>query len=177
MNQLQSPDSQDEINIIFPSVILGSLYLFLLWLVARYMPALPDPVATHFSFSGEPNGWMSRQGFLLFATLFTAGIIILLSGVGYLTRYLPHTLVNIPNREFWLHADRRRQADRMLFRQMLWLCCLLTAFMTALIFVVIRANLHQPVRLSNQDSIPLMAAFLAAFVVWFIVLYRQFRVP
>src|SRR5947208_16981186 len=46
---------------------------------------LPARLATHFDFSGHPNGWMSREGslvfFILFATLISATVAWVLSRV------------------------------------------------------------------------------------------------
>jgi hypothetical protein len=46
---------------------------------------LPARLATHFDFSGHPNGWMSREGslvfFILFATLMSATVTWVLSRV------------------------------------------------------------------------------------------------
>jgi hypothetical protein len=44
-----------------PSVALLALCFGFLWYLASSSAELPDRVANHFDFGGEPNGWMSRQ--------------------------------------------------------------------------------------------------------------------
>ncbi len=34
-----------------------------------YFPVMPDPMASHFGFNGEANGWMSKNGFFVFEAL------------------------------------------------------------------------------------------------------------
>ena len=45
-------------------IYLGLLSLAILQ-AAWYYPRLPETVASHFSGSGIPDGWMSKQSFLL----------------------------------------------------------------------------------------------------------------
>lgn len=45
-------------------IYLGLLLLAILQ-AAWYYPQLPEMVASHFGVSGKPDGWMSRQSFLL----------------------------------------------------------------------------------------------------------------
>jgi hypothetical protein len=44
---------------------------------ASWWQRLPARLATHFDLSNQPNGWMSRGGFLIFLLLFAAGVVAL----------------------------------------------------------------------------------------------------
>lgn len=101
--------------------VLLLLYAFFLGYWAWSGTQLPDRLATHFNGSGEPNGWMSRSAsqtfMLVFGFLFPLFIILVCSA----TRFLPVSLINIPNRQYWLAPERRIEASNYLFRQSLWL--------------------------------------------------------
>lgn len=46
-----------------PYLAFTLLGIVLLADLALTVPALPEPVATHFDGAGNPNGWMSRRGY------------------------------------------------------------------------------------------------------------------
>lgn len=84
-----------------PVVALLASCLGFLWYLASSSAELPDRVATHFGFGGEPNGWMSRQGTVTFMAGMGIGLPLFLLGVASLVRVLSASLINIPRREYW----------------------------------------------------------------------------
>lgn len=164
-------------NTLVPLMLMVLLYLILLLNLSRLSATLPETVATHFNFRGVPDGWMPRQAFLIFIAAFAALVPLFLCGIALITRILPASLINVPNREYWLSPERRRSTDRILFSHMLWLCCLMIAFMNGIFRVVVRANLSPAQQMSNKDLFLLMGAFLVALIVWIIALLRMFRKP
>jgi len=83
----------------------------LLWIY----PALPEMVASHFDGQGNPNGWMSKQTFLIFEAvllIFVVGEFLL---VPWFVRRLPNSLINLPNKDYWL-SDERRNETFSIFR-------------------------------------------------------------
>ena len=53
---------------VFPSI----LFLTFLLRLARTWDDLPDQVASHFDFSGDPNSWMSKRWFAVLAVVWGA---------------------------------------------------------------------------------------------------------
>jgi len=55
-------------------VVLICLTVFAAVFIIYTTRYLPDPVATHFGAGNQANGWMSRNGYLLFMLAFLIGI-------------------------------------------------------------------------------------------------------
>ena len=74
--------------------------------VAHYLPLVPDPLASHFGFSGRPNGWTSH--FRMIAGL--AALVLLFAAIFAATFFfgrIPDRLINVPNKTYWLASERR----------------------------------------------------------------------
>src|SRR6478736_3772473 len=121
-------------------ILLLALYAVFAGSLIYAAGELPQRVATHFDFQGNPNGWMSKQADLLFMGALGVGLPLFLIGVCYATRFLPAGMVNIPNREYWLAPERRAQTSAYVGAQSIWLGCVTVAFMTVVHLLVVFAN-------------------------------------
>ena len=74
-----------------------------------FVPKLPDQVANHFNAHGVADGWTSRNTFLISHVCVQLIMATLLVGVAEYSRFLPDAIFNMPNKEYWLHEDRRDQ--------------------------------------------------------------------
>ena len=161
----------------FPRLLLPLLYCLFLAHLALTARQLPERVASHFNGAGEPNGWMSRTTHLEFMAGLGTGLPLLLVVVAVLVRFLPAGLINIPNREYWLGPERRRQTGEELFTACLWLACLGAAFLTGLNALLVDANLRHPPSLSGASLATLTGLFLLALGGWIVALLLHFRLP
>ncbi len=135
---------------------------------------LPDTVATHFGADNQANGWMSRNGYLLFILGFMVGISFFVSFVvGTLPRKFPQW-TNVPNRDYWLAAERREESLRYLNAHGKRLACLIVMMMLGMHYVILKANYNQPPRLPLSTFSPILVGFSVALVWWIIRLYRRF---
>ncbi len=87
---------------------------------AYYYPLLPDRVASHFGPSGRPDAWSSKDAFVAIYLFAVAVIAVVFSGIGLLLRRTPATLINLPNRDYWLSPERSSGTIAFLSRQFLW---------------------------------------------------------
>ena len=158
-----------------PALVLGLLYLFFLGFLALSSGQLPDRVATHFDGSGLPNGWMSRSSHLWFTVVLGLAFPLIVAVVLFCIRFLPDSLINIPKRDYWLSAERRSDTFAYLFRQSLWFACIGVCFVTAIQFLIVRANLYRPAHLSTPLLFAVTGGFLLALAVWAIAMIRHFR--
>jgi uncharacterized membrane protein len=135
---------------------------------------LPDTVATHFGTDNQANGWMSRNGYLLFILGFMIGISTFVSFVvGTLPRKFPQW-THVPNRDYWLAAERREGSLRYLSAHGKRLGCLIVMMMLGMHYVTLKANYNQPPRLPLSTFSPILVGFSVALVWWVIRLYRRF---
>lgn len=136
---------------------------------------LPERVATHFGAGGRANGWMPRDDYLLFMLAFAAGLpLVVFVVVGCAPRLAP-SLINIPNRGYWL-ADARRDATlAALLDSGAWLGCVTALFAAGIHWTLLEANAATPPQLPGTLFVALIVAFFAAMVLWVGGLYVRFR--
>jgi uncharacterized membrane protein len=138
---------------------------------------LPDPVATHFGAAGRANGWMSRDGYVLFMLAMVVGLpLALLLSMVWLPGFAPR-LVNIPHREQWLAGPARPAALASLAGFGAGFSTLTAAFMIGLHLLIVAANEVNPPVLPQQGFFWLLALFLLGIVLLLIALGLRFRRP
>lgn len=132
-------------------------------------------VATHFNLAGNPNGWMTQSQSSLIWLTTGVGLPLFLATTGYLVRFLPVDLLNLPNREYWLAEGRRQESFNYFFRQFLWMACFAAIFILTQILLQIQANQRTPAHLSTPLVLLCAAGFIAAIVGWHWAMLRHFR--
>jgi uncharacterized membrane protein len=135
---------------------------------------LPAQIASHFGAGGVPNGWMSRNTYLLFMLAF--GVVLPIAVVLGMT-VLPRKVnaINIPHREFWLEPARREATLRFLAAHACWLGSLVVVFIAAIHLLLIEANATQPPRLPAAMFYTLLVVFVVALGTWMAMLHVRFR--
>lgn len=140
--------------------------------------ALPEHVATHFGTNGRPNGWMSHD---VFARAMAAVVLVPVAAVqaiGFLLGRLPTSLINLPNRDYWLAPERRTKTLEHIQTAMLEFGNAMFAFMLFVLWSIIDANKHAPnVHLGSSFQYGLFG-FLGFVAVWMFLLVKPYlRVP
>lgn len=143
-------------------------------LLALTYGSLPQRVATHFSGAGAPNGWMSRQGFLLFQAGMVAVMAAAFFGLPRLLARVPAKSINVPNREYWTRPDRLPELHAILARYMGWMGVLVLGFMVGLFALTLRANLMGEPRLEPTWAGLMLALFLGADLAWLVLFLTRF---
>jgi uncharacterized membrane protein len=157
----------------FPILLFVVLYLGFLLLVVFSRLLLPEHVASHFNFSGNPDGWMNRSSYFTFFAIFGFVFPLFVVAICWLARVFPGG-INIPHRDYWLAPERNRETFDNLFRQSWWFACLAICFVIGLYFLMIEANHASPPHFSTSGIITLACGFIAGVVVWIVTLIRQF---
>src|SRR5687768_4726464 len=96
-----------------------------------YYSALPEKMASHFNAAGEVDGWMSKSSFFIFE----GGILLLILAeftlIPFLIKILPDSLINLPNKDFWLAKERREETFAAIRDYFEWFSILLLALFIA----------------------------------------------
>jgi hypothetical protein len=146
-------------------------------LIVATSSALPDRVASHFARGGQANGWMARETYVAF--MLGAGVllpILLVALLAWLPRAFPGA-VNLPNRAYWLEAERR-DATLASVSSFAWTFgSMLAALIAGVHWAVVQANANVPPRLSESTLEALLIAFGAVLAVWILAWYLRFRRP
>jgi uncharacterized membrane protein len=158
------------------------LILLLLWGAVAlqclyYFPLLPEAVASHFDGAGRPNGWSSKQGFIALHLSIAGLMTFVFFVLPRLLRRIRPSLINLPNREYWLIPERKEQALAMLDEEMGWFGIAILMMIISTTQLAINANLAGGDNLRSETMWMLLGGFFAFTVVWLIRLYRRFRVP
>jgi uncharacterized membrane protein len=137
---------------------------------------LPPVVASHFGVDGQPNGFMSKQVFLLFGLL-PLGIAALIGlVVPRVTRAMPVSLINLPNREHWLAPGRKDEALAYLSSYLEWVSVGMLAFFIFVYELVFRANAEHT-GLANGPFLTGLATFMVLMLLSLVALVRRFALP
>jgi uncharacterized membrane protein len=143
---------------------------------AYYYPKLPDTLAVHFGTSLEADGWQGKQGFVFAYACVEVGMVAMLLVIGFVMTRVPIGMVNIPNRDYWLAPERRKQTLECVMTQVGWIMVATLAYLIAIAQVILDANMRaggRPPALS-RDFWVIFIAFMA-LMAWFVVgIYRRF---
>jgi hypothetical protein len=138
---------------------------------------LPEQVASHFDRSGRPDGWTNRAallGMYIGLCLFLAGTFW---GCIALVGRLPATMLNIPNREYWLSGPRREETVLAIQRQLAWFAAATVLFLAAVMQLVLHANVRGAARLPQLEFWLLFAGYMGITLVWVARMILRFRLP
>ena len=145
--------------------------------IAFYSARLPRSVASHFDAAGNPNGWMSKESFVAFYGAFIALFLLLAFGTHVLVRRIPTSLVNLPNRDYWLAAEREAQARTDLAEMTSWVFAGMLVFFVIVFQLVFEANMGYTRNLPMSWFWPILGGFIVFVIGWVVKLYSRFRLP
>jgi len=146
-------------------IILYFLIGFWVAQFAFYFGNLPEIVASHFNAAGEPDGWMSKSSFAIFEAVILLLIAAEFTVLPLLLEKTPDSLINLPNKAFWLAAERRSETFAVIRSNFEWLAVILLVLFIAVNQMVFQAN-TQNQNLPEKTVIIVLALFFAFVIVW-----------
>jgi hypothetical protein len=161
-----------------PLMVLGLLLAGAAQLVSVLSAGLPELVAVHFNSAGVADGFMRREDCRNFMLTFTLGVPAFVAVITVLIpRVLPPSMLNVPNRTYWLAPERANESIAFLSRQGIWFGCILVIFLAYVDWMLARANESTPPAFSSELFVWAMAAFAGAIALWAMRMFRRFRLP
>jgi len=142
-----------------------------------YYPLMPETVASHFDGAGRPNGWSYKQSFFALYLMMMGIMSLVFFGLPRLLRHFSPSLINIPNRKYWLTPERKQEALAMLDEEMGWFGIATMVLMASTIQLAIDANVTGGGSLRSGAMWMLFGGFAAFTGIWLVKLYRRFRIP
>lgn len=168
------PDFKFMPNTRLPSSLFFALTALGVVQYGYYAQRLPEILGSHFGRNGAVNGWQSKAVF--FST--ELAVVILAAVVGFgiprIIGAMPVSLINLPNKEFWLGPERREESLFYIRSWSAWFGCALLAFLLFVMELAFRANLQTPPRFNNAAFIPALLAFVAFDTIALILLILHF---
>jgi uncharacterized membrane protein len=142
-----------------------------------YYPITPDPMAVHFNASGVADGWGPKQSFFSsFGVVFFI-MIIIFGGFSRLIRRLPDSLINLPNKDYWLAPERRKETYDRITDQMLFFGATSIFLLDIVLFLSLRANLIPGSGLPAGFLWGILGGFIVINILWTIYVLRSLRRP
>jgi len=138
-----------------------------------YYPFLPAQVAHHFGASGQPDAWGSKMQFLIMHVVTISFMAAIFLGCGIVLTKIPNSMINLPNKDYWLASERREQSLVYIQTRLLWLGSFLMMFLLDLAHQSFQVHLGTATKLNHAwFSVTLFLTFSA---VWCVAIYMKFR--
>lgn len=138
----------------------------------------PPTMAVHFNGAGQPDAWMDRVKFIVIGTALCFILPpFIVACVGVMPRVLPVSMLQLPNRAYWLAPERREVTLRHLLFVGLWLGCLVQAFLLAVWIMIARANPAGATPHLSADHAFVVGGFAVLTVVFVVWSSRSFVRP
>jgi uncharacterized membrane protein len=125
---------------------------------AFYWARLPAMMASHFGAAGQANGWQSKPAFFGFYCFIMLLLAVIFLGMPVLIRFMPVSLINLPNKDYWL-APQRREASLSFLQNQLEL-----TGAAAMLLVVLVMQLAMNANLNGSASLSPVATWLLLIV-------------
>lgn len=163
---------------LFPWLIVATALVGSIAQAIFFWPQLPEKVASHFGAGGQPDGWMSKTNFVAVTLLIQVGIAGVMFGVGRLVNVLPISMVNIPNREYWLAEERREQTLSETESMLAWIAAGTAAFMMVIFYLTFEANVGVNKRLNSTVTWVAIGVYFVWLLLFCVVRLRKYyRIP
>lgn len=123
---------------------------------------LPAQVAIHFNISGQANGFISHQSYIVLVSSLLIGFPCLIFLMFQWSAHHPETL-QIPQREYWLRSENRARMEDYLAYAGQQLSIKLTYIMIIFHGLILTAHRNQPIAITK----PLLYGSLALIgILW-----------
>jgi uncharacterized membrane protein len=141
-----------------------------------YYPRLPNRVASHFGASGLADSWSDKETFMKIYISIVVLIGILFSIISNVIRKLPDSMINLPNKDYWLSLGHRRNTIDFLARQFLWFGSATLLLILDVFHQSFNVNLGKAQTLSHP--VASIAVYIGFSLLWSIILIAKFmRLP
>ncbi len=141
-----------------------------------YYPLLPNRVASHFGASGLADAWSDKETFIKIYFFVVVFIGILFSILGLVIRKLPDSMINLPNKDYWLSLGHRQETIDFLARQFLWFGSATLLLLLDVFHQTFNVDLGKTQALSHP--MVSIAVYIGFSLLWSVILISKFmRLP
>lgn len=162
----------NKIRLLFAlAIILGVIEAI------YFYPRIPDRMAIHFNAAGTADGWGPKLRFFETFGLIFNMIALLFWGLPLLLRRVPDSMMNLPNKDYWLAPERRKQTLDRIVGQLLFFGAVTLLLLDGVLYLCLRANFADKPALSADWMWGLLIVFITINIFWIISMLRSFRLP
>jgi uncharacterized membrane protein len=139
----------------------------------HYYNIMPAVVASHFNAAGVPNGWSPKSDIFVLYWIVIGVAVVIARGIPALMGVLPPSMVNLPNKAYWLSEDRWPQAKALLKFYFKWFGSILLLLFVVVFQLVFKINLTHDPALGNYFWM-LLVIFFVLVTGWSIAFWSTF---
>lgn len=153
-------------------IIFLLLFIISIILPLFYFDQLPERIASHFNINNQADGWISKSGYMFFHYGIILFFFFLFWGLSFFIPRFPPSLMNMPNKEYWLSEERKERTFLILQAMVFWIGNACLALFIYVFYEVIMANINGTGKISSLSWVSILI-FLSAntFIVIKYVLY------
>jgi uncharacterized membrane protein len=155
------------------NILYGIFYLINFLIAYNYYPSLPEKIATHFGSSNSPSSYSDKLSFLLLYNIIMLFLTAMFWGINYLMKIGGDSMVNLPNKKYWLAPERREATIEKLRANMNFFGLLTFLFMLLNQIYIFEANLLTEVRLGDSFWITFVV-YMMMIMIWLMRMLRIF---
>ncbi|MCC7037144.1 MAG: hypothetical protein IT560_07525 [Alphaproteobacteria bacterium] len=136
-------------------------YVLVLLHLAHSYTLLPEVISTQFDAYGTPLRSMARADFAMFHIGFVVFMSGIFAGMGYFLTRLPVKYLNIPNKDYWLAPERRRETLQGLRHDLCVMGLIVGAFVMLIDYFVMDAA-QRNARGVSPETLSILVSCMAA---------------
>ena len=137
-----------------------------------YYPQLPEKIASHFTMSGQANGWMAKSNFMTINYSIAGFIIITFMGLSFGLSKIPVSMLNMPNKNYWLSDEQKQKTCDFMSHYILWFGSMTVMLLTCINYHLFQFNKKKMQFLPyNKEIFSIYFVFTA---IWIWGLYKRF---
>jgi len=128
-------------NLRYPATIFFAVVTLSFVLPVFYYPRLPEVIVSHYNFKNEPDAWMNKQSAIIIQSVTIVFLTVMFSCFIYFVPKLPKSWINLPNKDYWLNENNRKETFLVFRRFMFWLGSITIGFLSFIIQEVYNTNI------------------------------------
>ena len=142
-----------------------------------FYPVIPGRMAVHFDISGIANGWGPKEPFFICLGVVFSVMVIIFGVFSLFLRRLPDSLINLPNKDYWLAPARRQETMDRITDQMFFFGATSIFLLDAISFLCFSANLMPVPAMPVALLWGMLVGFILLNLFWTTYMLRSFRRP
>lgn len=144
--------------------------------MAWWYNELPAIVPSHFDLQGNPDDTMKKSSFMVLMVAVHLHLTAIFGTISYLMPWTPDSMLNMPNKEYWLEPQRRDKTIREMQDSLLWIGTSTIVFMMSLFHLTSQVAIKKRATI-NPEFAWIFGVYMAAIIGFVIWSFWKYRLP
>lgn len=144
--------------------------------MAWWYGKLPAVVPSHFDGRGFPDGTMTKNGYVVLMAAVHIHMVFILGAISFVMPKSPDSLINLPNKAYWLAPERRSNTIQQMQNILLNIGTMTMVFMGALFHLSSQVAVKERVTI-NPEFAWFFGIYMAAILGMVFSMFWKYRLP